>query len=204
MKKIFSVAEIKQIEALEFKKRNSSFSLMVEAGVNCAKEIVKLVKRKSIIVVCGPGNNGGDGFILAEYLRKKGYEVNVFCLQKKYYIGDALKAFRKLQIKVKNISDFKIKNNSIIIDCIFGNGLSRKISGNLKEVIYKINGLKRKKISIDIASGIHGDTGKIMGCAIRANITLALHAKLIGQTLNPGKKYSGKIKVIDIGISKKI
>ena len=205
MMKAFSVEEIRKIEAQEFEKRQgNSFSLMVEAGVNCAKEIAKLVKGKSIIIVCGPGNNGGDGFILAEYLRKKGYEINVFCLQKKYYTGDALKAFKKLQTKVKNILDFKIQSNPIIIDCLFGTGLSRKISGNLKEVIYKINGLKRKKISIDIASGIHGDTGKIMGCAIRANITLALHAKLIGQTLNPGKKYSGKIKVIDIGISKKI
>ena len=146
MKKAFSVEEIKKIETREFEKRQgNSFSLMVEAGVNCAKEIVKLVKGKSIIIVCGPGNNGGDGFILAEYLRKKGYEINVFCLQKKYYTGDALKAFKKLQTKVKNILDFKIQSNPIIIDCLFGTGLSRKISGNLKEVIYKINSSKQKK-----------------------------------------------------------
>ena len=65
MKKIFSVAEIKEIEALEFKKRNNSFSLMVDAGTNCAKKIVKLIEEQPIIIVCGPGNNGGDGFILA-------------------------------------------------------------------------------------------------------------------------------------------
>ena len=205
MKKAFSVEEIKKIETREFEKRQgNSFSLMVEAGVNCAKEIVKLVKGKSIIIVCGPGNNGGDGFILAEYLRKKGYEINVFCLQKKYYTGDALKAFKKLQTKVKNILDFKIQSNPIIIDCLFGTGLSRKISGNLKEVIYKINSSKQKIISIDIPSGIHGDTGKIMSCAVKANMTLALHAKKTGHTLYPGKQYCGKIVVVDIGIAKNL
>ena len=61
-----------------------------------------------------------------------------------------------------------------------------------------------KIISIDIPSGVHGDTGKVLGCAIRAHTTLALHAKKIGHTINPGKKYSGKIKIIDIGISKNI
>ena len=65
MKKIFSVKEIKQIEVQEFKKRGNSFSLMVDAGVNCAKKIIKFIKKQPIIVVCGPGNNGGDGFILA-------------------------------------------------------------------------------------------------------------------------------------------
>ena len=202
MKKIFSVTEIKQIEALEFKKRNSSFSLMVDAGTNCAKKIANLTKKKLIIVVCGPGNNGGDGFILAEYLRKKKFKIKVFCLKKKYYRGDAFKAFRKLQIKAKNILDFKIQSNSIIIDCLFGTGLSRKISGSLKEIIYKINRSKQKIISIDIPSGVHGDSGKIMGCAVKANMTLVLHAKKTGHTLHPGKQYCGKIVVVDIGISK--
>ena len=84
MKKILSVKEIRRIEAKEFKKRGNSFSLMVDAGTNCAKKIANLTKKKLIIVVCGPGNNGGDGFILAEYLRKKKFKIKVFCLKKKY------------------------------------------------------------------------------------------------------------------------
>ncbi len=203
MKKVFSVEEIKEIEAREFRKRGGdSFSLMVDAGVNCAKKIIKLVKKKPIIIVCGPGNNGGDGFIIGNYLHEKEYKVEVFCLQKKYYKGDALKAFKKLKIKTQNISKFKCRNNSAIIDSIFGNGLNRPISGMLKSVILRMNKLN-KIISIDIPSGINGDTGKILGCAVKAHTTLALHAKKIGHTLNPGKKYSGKIIVVNIGISKK-
>ena len=123
-------------------------------------------------------------------------------LQKKYYKGDALKALKQLKIKTQNISKFKGKKNSAIIDSIFGNGLNRPISGTLKSVILRMNKLN-KIISIDIPSGINGDTGKILGCAVKAHTTLALHAKKIGHTLNPGKKYSGKIIVVEIGISNK-
>ena len=202
-KKILSIKDIKKLEIQEFKKRGNSFSLMKNAGTAVAKVILKLIKKQPIIVVCGPGNNGGDGFILAEYLRKKGYEVDVFCLQKKYYKGDALKALNQLQIKSKSILDLKIKKKSVIIDCLFGTGISREVSGFLRKVIFKINKSKQKTISIDIPSGVHGDTGKVFGCAIKANETLALHAKKIGHTLYPGKTYCGKIIVVDIGISKK-
>ena len=202
-KKILSIKDIKKLEIQEFKRRGNSFSLMKSAGTAAAKVILKLIKKQPIIVVCGPGNNGGDGFILAEYLRKKGYEVDVFCLQKKYYKGDALKALNQLQIKSKSILDLKIKKKSVVIDCLFGTGISRKISGFLRKTIFKINKSKQKTISIDIPSGVHGDTGKVCGCAIKANETLALHAKKIGHTLYPGKTYCGKIIVVDIGISKK-
>ena len=202
-KKILSIKDIQKLEIQEFKKRGNSFSLMENAGTAVAKIILKLIKKQPIIVVSGPGNNGGDGFILAEYLRKKGYEVDVFCLQKKYYKGDALKALNQLQIKSKSILDLKIKKKSVIIDCLFGTGISRKVSGFLRKVIFKINKSKQKTISIDIPSGVHGDTGKVYGCAIKANETLALHAKKIGHTRYPGKTYCGKIIVVDIGISKK-
>ena len=202
-KKVLSIKDVKKLEIREFKRRGNSFSLMKNAGTAAAKIILKLIKKQPITVVCGPGNNGGDGFILAEYLRKKGCKVDVFCLQKKHYKDDALKALNQLQIKSKNILDLKIKKKSVIIDCLFGTGISRNVSGFLRKVIFKINKSKQKTISIDIPSGIHGDTGKVYGYAIKANITLALHSKKIGHTLNPGKKYSGKIIVVGIGISKK-
>ena len=90
----------------------------------------------------------------------------------------------------------------MIIDCLFGIGLNRRIKGIYKKIIKKVNQSKQKVISIDIPSGINGNNGKIMGEAIQANFTYTLHAKKIGHTINPGKKYSGKISVIDIGIQK--
>ena len=203
LKKVLSIKDIKKLEIQEFKRRGNSFSLMKSAGTAAAKIILKLIKKQPTIVVCGPGNNGGDGFVLSEHLRKKGYKVDVFCLQKKYYKGDALKALNQLQIKSKNILDLKIKKKSVIIDCLFGTGISRNVSGFLRKVILKINKSKQKTISIDIPSGIHGDTGKVYGYAIRANVTLALHSKKTGHTLYPGRNYCGKIIVVDIGMSKK-
>ena len=91
----------------------------------------------------------------------------------------------------------------IIIDCLFGIGLNRKIKGIYKKIINKVNKSKQKVISIDIASGINGNNGKIMGIAIKANFTYVLHVKKIGHTINPGKKYSGKINIIDIGIKER-
>ena len=203
LKKVLSIKDIKKLEIQEFKRRGNSFSLMKSAGTAAAKIILKLIKKQPTIVVCGPGNNGGDGFVLSEHLRKKGYKVDVFCLQKKHYKDDALKALNQLQIKSKNILDLKIKKKSVIIDCLFGTGISRNVSGFLRKAILKINKSKQKTISIDIPSGIHGDTGKVYGYAIRANVTLALHSKKTGHTLYPGRNYCGKIIVVDIGMSKK-
>ena len=202
-KKILSIKDIKKIEIQEFKKRGNSFSLMIDAGINSAKKITKLIsKQQHVTVICGPGNNAGDGFIIGNYLNTKNYKVDLFCLKNKSYKGDALKALKGLKIKTQNISKFKARKNSVVIDCIFGFGLNRPISGTLKSVILRMNKLN-KIISIDIPSGINGDTGKILGCAVKAHTTLALHAKKIGHTLNPGKKFSRKIIVVDIGISKK-
>ena len=94
-KKLLSIKDIKKLEIQEFKRRGNSFSLMKSAGTAAAKIILKLIKKLPIIVVCGPGNNGGDGFILAEYLRKKGCKVDVFCLQKKHYKDDSQKALNQ-------------------------------------------------------------------------------------------------------------
>ena len=203
MKKVFSIEEIKKIESFEFKKRGNSFSLMVDAGINCAKKIMRIIKKQPIIVICGPGNNGGDGFILSEYLKNNNYEVDVFCTKQKYYKGDALKAYKQLKIKTKNILDLKIKKNSLIVDCLFGIGISRNISLPLKKIILQVNRSRKKIISIDIPSGVNGNNGKIYGCAIKANVTLALHGMKKGHIFYPGKNYCGKTIIVDIDISKK-
>ena len=181
----------------------SQWELMQSAAEQLAKKVKKMLPEGgSVLFLCGPGNNAGDGFIIGNYLNTKNYKVDLFCLKNKSYKGDALKALKKLKIKTQNISKFKARKNSVIIDCIFGTGLNRKISGTLKSVILRLNKLN-KIISIDIPSGINGDTGKILGCAVKAHTTLVLHAKKIGHTLNPGKKYAGKIMIVDIGVSKK-
>jgi NAD(P)H-hydrate epimerase len=200
MERIYSVEEIHNIEKKEFKKLKSSYVLMKRAGTNCAKKIYKSKLNSKFIVLCGPGNNGGDGLVISQGLKKLNQSVILYSLKSMAYKGDAKIAYKKNQLTKNNYNDLNIPKNSVIIDCLFGIGLNRKVKGMYKNIIKKVNKSKQYVISIDIPSGINGDNGKIMGEAIKANSTYTLHAKKIGLTINSGMKYSGKVSIIDIGI----
>ena len=200
MSKIYSVEEIQTIEKKEFKKLRNSYVLMKRAGTNCTKKIYKSKFNSKFIVLCGPGNNGGDGLVISQGLKKLNQSVILYSLKSMAYKGDAKIAYKKNQLTKNNYNDLNIPKNSVIIDCLFGRGLNRKVKGMYKNIIKKVNKSKQYLISIDIPSGINGDNGKIMGEAIKANSTYTLHAKKIGLTINSGMKYSGKISIIDIGI----
>ena len=200
MKKTYSVEEIQTIEKKEFKRLKNSYILMKRAGTNCAKKIHKSKKNKKFIVLCGPGNNGGDGLVISQVLKKLNQNITLYCLEHKAYKGDAKIAYNKNHLSKKKYEDLYIPKNSVIIDCLFGIGISRDLKGFYKKIIKKVNNSKQHIISIDIPSGINGNNGKIMGAAIKANSTYTLHAKKIGLTVNYGMKYSGKISIIGIGI----
>ena len=200
MSKIYSVEEIQTIEKKEFKKLRNSYVLMKRAGTNCAKKIYKSKLNSKFIVLCGPGNNGGDGLVISQVLKKLNQNVILYCLESMTYKGDAKIAYKKNRLTKNNYNDLNIPKNSVIIDCLFGIGLNRKVKGMYKNIIKKVNNSKQHVISIDIPSGINGNNGKIMGEAIKANSTYTLHAKKIGLTVNSGMKYSGKVSIIDIGI----
>ena len=200
MKKTYSVEEIQKIEKKEFKRLKNSYVLMKRAGTNCAKKIYKLKMNRNFIVLCGPGNNGGDGLVISKVLKKLNQNIKLYCLGYRAYKGDAKIAYNKNNLSKKKYEDLYIPKNSVIIDCLFGIGISRNIKGFYKKIIKKVNNSKQHIISIDIPSGINGNNGKIMGEAIKANSTYTLHAKKIGLTVNSGMKYSGKISIIGIGI----
>ena len=200
MQKIYSAEEIQTIEKKEFKKLRNSYVLMKRAGTNCAKKIYKSKLNSKFTVLCGPGNNGGDGLVISQVLKKLNQNVTLYCLESAAYKGDAKIAYKKNLLTKNNYNNLNIPKNSVIIDCLFGIGLNRKVKGMYKNIIKKVNNSKQHVISIDIPSGINGNNGKIMGEAIKANSTYTLHAKKIGLTVNSGMKYSGKVSIIDIGI----
>lgn len=148
-----------------------------------------------ILVVCGTGNNGGDGYVAACELLKRGLNVVVYCFagtlssdckrEKKRYTGKFVRSF----------------NAPIIVDCIFGTGLNRKVEGEFASVIKKINSSNAYVISADIPSGLNGDNGKVMGVAVKADLTVALGYPKLGCLLGDGIDYCGKTVVKDIGIA---
>jgi len=207
---ILNSSEIKAIEQKEFKLRKSSYSLMQSAGEKCADYIsLNISKNKELLVVCGPGNNGGDGFVIGNSLITKGHKVKIFLiLPLKNKKNDNYKAFKRLDCEVFNLKDLlkelKKKTKPIIVDCIFGTGLNKNLSSSIKDIVRTINKKKTFTISIDMPTGISSDNGQAMGEAIKANLTLALHCKKIGHVLFPGVYFSGVIKVLDIGIRRSL
>ena len=201
---IFLSEEMKRYEKLNFIKKSCYF-FMENAGYDVFKFIEEnFTNKQSIIVLCGPGNNGGDGFVVARHLLERGYKTRVYTFKNtNKYKGDALKALKNFKGVTKKISFFKLEKNTLIVDALFGIGLKRDIKGKLKKIFKLINKSNNPVVSIDIPSGISSNNGEILGAAIKANFTLTFHRKKLGHILSYGKKFSGKLIVTDIGFSVK-
>lgn len=196
--------------------------LMERAGFGVAEKILSSFspeRYKRILIICGPGNNGGDGMVCARYLWDKDYEVKVILLcQKEKYKGEALinlKILEKLNLsleEIENISTFRnllhFYSPDILVDAIFGTGLKRIVEGYFKEVIDEINIYREKKgakvVAIDIPSGICADNGQILGTAVRADLTVTFELPKVGHFFYPGKEHIGRLEIISIGFPKKV
>ncbi len=185
---------------------------------NAARSTYRLIKERfleswsRLAVVCGRGNNGGDGFVVARYALRDGFPVQVFLLCAISELkGDAalnMGLYRDLggaivEINESTVSlmDGELWNADIIIDAIFGTGLSRPVEGNEKEVIEAINRSGRQVVAIDIPSGIDGRTGMVMGVAVDARHTFTYGYPKLGQIFYPGAQYAGGLTVIGISLS---
>ena len=193
--------------------------LMENAGKGAAEVISNAfpeIHRKKIAIIAGKGNNGGDGFVIARYLLNQGISVKVYLLtDPKGLRGDAEANFNIFQrmkgeiISVPSSKDYvKVKKDlerfDILVDGIFGTGLDAEVRGYYREVIDHLNTLQRPIVAIDIPSGLDADTGKPLGTAIRACLTITFGLPKVGHLIPPGLDYVGEVKVIDIGIPKKL
>ena len=186
-----------------------SLVLMERAALETVSEILKNRNdARKVLIVAGIGNNGGDGLAIGRILAQKGMVVT-FLLT-----GDKEKATIETDEQIKILynlgfsiqSKFQKEEYDIVVDAIFGIGLKRNIESDNEKLIEEINELGAQGAficSVDIPSGINADTGKIMGCAVRADLTVSYAFAKRGHLLYPGKAYTGKLVVKDIGISDK-
>ncbi len=183
--------------------------LMENAGQAAYFTILKEfgVKNKNFVFFCGVGSNGGDGLVVARKIYSNGGKVTVFILgDRSKFQGAAKQNFdivNKLQIKVIDLQNVSstietVKRSDAIIDAIFGTGLDREVKGKYEDVIKLINSSHKTVFSIDIPSGIHGDTGQVMGTAVRAHYTTMFGLPKIGNLLYPGFELGGKLYVTHI------
>jgi len=165
------------------------------------------IKNKKFAVFCGSGNNGGDGLVVARKIHSNGGDVKIFLLDDETkFKGAAKRNFEiasKLPIEISRVSSIEaIKsaalNSDAIADAIFGTGLTREVDGIYKDIIQLINESKKPVFSVDIPSGINGDTGEVMGTAVKADYTITFGLPKIGNMLYPGYDYCGKLYVSHI------
>ncbi len=183
-----------------------SLDLMEEAAKACVRAIRSYVNVKRICVVCGSGNNGGDGFAISRLLLEEGYEVTT-CM-----VGNPEHTTKETHIQIQRLKNmgheilytYQKGNYDLLVDAIFGVGLSREITGAYAEVICQINQENCSKLAVDIPSGISANTGQVMGIAFHADLTVTFQFEKLGQHLYPGKEYCGKLICEGVGISDEI
>lgn len=189
-------------EAAAMAAGTASAALMEAAGSKTAEIILRGWSRRPVAVLCGPGNNGGDGFVVARVLKEAGWPVNLAL------IGDkaALKGDAKLMAGLYGgeIADFSpsvLDGAGLIVDAIFGTGLARDVEGAPKAAIEAMNAHPAPVFAVDLPSGVNADTGAVMGVAVQAARTATFHARKPGHLLLPGRVLSGALDIVDIGIS---
>lgn len=189
-----------------------SIDLMERAATCCFNWIINnLPTQNTFTILCGIGNNGGDGLAIASMLNNKGIKVNVYLIKfaKKLSPDCAtnLKRLTKQGVTVTEITNKKninINNNSIIVDAIFGSGLTRPIEGFVAQIIQKVNEAKNKVIAIDLPAGLfcEDNSNNNINNIVKANYTLTFQSPKLAMLFPSNNKFVGKWEVLDIGIHK--
>ncbi|SHH40547.1 bifunctional ADP-dependent NAD(P)H-hydrate dehydratase/NAD(P)H-hydrate epimerase [Thermosipho atlanticus] len=215
--KIVSSNEMKMLDNKTIEKIGiDSLVLMERAGlmvVQILKKYFDDLSEKKIVVVCGKGNNGGDGLVVARELMNYTNDVLVILMDEfstkesetnfKVYLNSGGK-YVKFEKNNIELIERVIAESDIVVDAIFGIGLTKPVIGDYKTVIEVINRLSKFTVAVDIASGLSSNSGKIMGTSVKADLTVTFEFPKIGHFINSGKKLSGELEVVKIGIPKKI
>ncbi len=208
MKTILTCSEMKSLDAHTIREMGvPSAVLMERAALSVAEKIREHLADQpsaSILCVCGSGNNGGDGVAAARLLHNAGYRA-VICMagNEAHYTEETARQVRIAQnygVPFADPGSVDLNSFQVIADALFGVGLSRSIEGKYAALIDRINGSGAFKVAVDIPSGINGDTGQVMGTAVKCDLTVTFAYKKSGHLLYPGRTFSGHTVCADIGI----
>ena len=198
---LLSVAEMSCADALAVEAGVDSFALMQRAGQAVAAAAQRLAPDGDIVVVAGRGNNGGDGFIAAADLAARGRKVAVTLLCKPETLtGDAARAAKAWHGALLPFTPQSLGTPALIIDALFGAGLDREIKGEPRAMIEAINLSGAPVLAVDLPSGINGNSGEVMGIAVKATRTVTFFRRKPGHLLLPGRLHCGEVRAADIGI----
>ncbi|QFI66279.1 NAD(P)H-hydrate dehydratase [Sinorhizobium alkalisoli] len=183
-----------------------SFSLMCSAGMAVSAAALRLFPSASrFVVLCGPGNNGGDGYVAAAALAESGASLAVFALGDVGKLkGDAARARAAYAGEIQAIGTYEPQAGDVVIDALFGAGLARDLPDEVQEAIRRVEDSRRPVIAVDLPSGIDGRSGEIRGASFTAAHTVTFMAAKPGHLLLPGRTRCGTLEVFDIGIPDRV
>jgi NAD(P)H-hydrate epimerase len=201
---IIGASQMRQADELTIESGTESFELMLNAAAAVADEITKhLDNNKKALVLCGPGNNGGDGFMAAKILKDRGWQVRVSCLTDVNNLkGDAAKAAAEWGEEVTSFAQTEPAPSEIVVDAIFGTGFHGILADEIAILFQKIKDVKAVVVAVDIPSGVNGDTGEADRNTLHASMTVTFFRKKLGHVIMPGLAYSGPTAIHDIGIKR--
>ncbi len=175
--------------------------LMANAGRAVADAVARRWPRRPVTVLCGPGNNGGDGFVAARILAERGWKVRLALLGERAALrGDAAAAASLWRGSVERLGTTSLDGAALVIDALFGAGLARPIEGVAREVIAAIETHRLPVVAVDVPSGVDGASGAVRGIAPKAALTVTFFRRKPGHLLLPGRDYCGETLVAPIGI----
>ncbi|MDD6857548.1 NAD(P)H-hydrate dehydratase [Lachnospiraceae bacterium HCP1S3_C3] len=203
MRYIVNGSEMKEIDRQTINEIGiPSMVLMERAAYSVYEEMTSYVHKDSrILIVCGSGNNGADGVALGRILMQNGYDVTLYMIGNSEHYTVEMKSQTEIASKIglNMVNETNIAEYNVIVDAIFGIGLSRKVEGKYENIINGINETDALKVAVDISSGINASSGQVMGTAFKADMTVTFGAVKLGNIIYPGAEYSGKVITKDIG-----
>ncbi|MFB2538585.1 MULTISPECIES: NAD(P)H-hydrate dehydratase [unclassified Acinetobacter] len=213
---IYRTQDIQAWEKAWFNQQNSSYGLMQQAALAVANHIENIIcqsknhsYQSNILVWCGTGNNGGDGYLVASYLKQKNFDVFIYAPElpntpdaqtaKACAEQYAIPIYQDLNFQqISQDLGYSSPNIDIHVDALFGNGLNRKLSDPSLELIYDFNVQDGLKIAIDLPSGLHPDTGCALPIAVHADYTLCLLGLKLGLFTAQGRDYAGQVIAVPL------
>jgi ADP-dependent NAD(P)H-hydrate dehydratase / NAD(P)H-hydrate epimerase len=194
--------EMARADRLAVERGVASLTLMENAGRAVAQAAADRVRvDETILVVCGPGNNGGDGFVAARVLRQRGFRVRLALLGLRDRLkGDAAEMAARWGEAIEPLTPATVEGADAIIDALFGAGLARPLEGMAGDVVAAINAARRLVVAVDVPSGLDGDTGGSGGPVVEAHVTVTFMRLKPGHLLLPGRRLCGEVRLADIGI----
>ena len=182
------------------------YALMRMAGEAVAARVLsRFPEIARAVVLCGPGNNGGDGYVAAAALRRAGVSVAVHVLGDPQGLrGDAALAHAACGLATFPVADYRPQPGDVVVDALFGAGLARPIEGTAAECLGRVGESRSPVVAVDLPSGVSGNSGKVLGTAVQAHETVTFFARKPGHLLQPGRSLCGELTVADIGIPRRL